>query len=75
MKFRFSPAVLTVRPGDKITWTNRDIVPHTATSVDGSWDTGHLDKDASHTIEVAEGMNARYFCRYHPSMKARLDLI
>jgi plastocyanin len=38
--FAFAPATVTVAPGTKITWTNKDGEPHTVTSADG----GHLFK-------------------------------
>src|SRR5881628_1870068 len=32
--FSFQPATLTVKAGTKVTWVNRDDVPHTATDTD-----------------------------------------
>src|SRR5262249_3806079 len=32
--FSFNPQVLTIAPGTRVTWVNRDDVPHTATSSD-----------------------------------------
>ena len=71
-RFKFIPDRLVVRPGDKIIWTNRDIAPHTATGDDESWDTGKIGKDESQAVTVTAGMQASYFCRYHPNMKAGL---
>ena len=68
----FVPGKLAVKPGDKITWTNRDIVVHTATAKDESWDTGPLEKGESHTLTVTEGMSGSYFCQLHPSMTAEI---
>ena len=68
----FVPGRLAVKPGDKITWINRDIVIHTATAKDGSWDTGSLENGASHTLTVTEGMSGSYFCEFHPSMTAEI---
>ena len=70
--FAFVPTRLKVAPGDEVTWINRDVVPHTATASDESWDTGSLDQGQSTTLTIAEGMQARYFCRFHPSMVAEL---
>ena len=74
LKFQFEPPTLDVKPGDQITWTNHDIVPHTATAMGGSWDTGHLEQGDSKTVTVTNSMAADYFCQYHPSMKAKLRL-
>lgn len=72
--FKFVPAVLTVKTGDRIKWINRDIAPHTATAADQSWDTGELVKDASRTLTVEKNFAGTYFCRFHPSMKAALKI-
>ena len=67
--FAFEPETLTARAGDTVIWINRDIAPHTATSDDGTWDTGTLNKDESMTMVVEADMEASYFCRFHPNMK------
>ena len=72
--FTFSPMTLRVRAGDRVTWINKDIVPHTATAKDRSWDTGKLAPNGRKTITVKEGLSESYFCRFHPSMTAKLDL-
>lgn len=58
--FVFSPLSVEVKTGDTITWKNFDIVPHTATAKDSSWDSGSLKLD--------------YFCIFHPMMEASLTL-
>lgn len=71
--FAFVPATLRVRPGDRITWINRDIAPHTVTAADESWDSGEMAQGARYTHTVTAGQTNDYFCRFHPSMKAGLD--
>ena len=73
-KFKFIPDTLTVRPGDTITWTNTDFVPHTATADDKSWDTGKIAKNDSASVVVGIDFRATYFCRFHPNMKASLEV-
>lgn len=70
--FAFVPASLTVNAGDTITWINKDIAPHTASADDLSFDTGELKQNASMSVTVSGEQTISYFCRYHPSMKARL---
>ena len=70
--FAVQPARLEVAAGDKVEWTNRDIVPHTATSADGSWDAGELAGGRSGSVVVAKAGTFDYFCRFHPSMKGAL---
>src|SRR5579862_3442758 len=45
--YAFSPATITVKAGDKITWTNQDSVGHSATADQGSFDTGVLQQGQS----------------------------
>ena len=50
--FVFTPERLEIFEGDTVIWINDDVAPHTATAVDGDWDTGRLRKgqQASHTF-------------------------
>ncbi len=73
--FVFSTGVLIVKPGDKVTWTNNDIVPHTATAKDRAWDTGLIEPGESATIVVNADMTESYFCEYHPSMIAEFNIV
>lgn len=67
-KFAFAPKEITVAPGTKIVWTNRDETPHTVTSNDKSFASKGLDTDDKyeHTFE-GEGDFA-YLCTVHPFM-------
>lgn len=74
----FHPETLPVRGGDRIRWTNNDIVPHTATALDQSWDTGPLAPGEAGEVIVGYGtQNTRfsgdYFCRYHPTMRGSIQ--
>jgi plastocyanin len=73
-KFDYEPKVLTVSAGDVIQWVNEDIVPHTATALDQSWDTGEIKPGAWVTTTVTEGIYSEYFCVYHPMMKGSVLL-
>lgn len=73
--FLFVPDRLEVKVGDRITWVNRDIVPHTATALDDSWDSGELGRDEEWQTTVEPGMTTAYFCRFHPMMKAMLRIL
>jgi plastocyanin len=72
--FEFSPEVLSVKPGDRIVWVNQDIVPHTATALDSSWDTGAIGSNESRETVVKKAQTLAYFCFYHPVMTAKLLL-
>jgi len=74
-KFRFVPAILRVHPNDTITWANHDITSHTATAKDKSWDTGEIKKGQSKSLKITADTEMAYFCRFHPGMKASLEII
>ena len=73
-RFAFDPATLTVRPGDRVEWTNHDIAPHTATDRDGVWDTGELARGESGSLELLEPGPVAYFCAFHPHMTGRITV-
>ena len=72
--FAFDPALLDVRAGDRVRWTNRDVAPHTATARDRSWDTGTLRQGESAELEVSMDMASDYYCRFHPVMVGVLNV-
>jgi plastocyanin len=66
--FAFSPKTVEIRVGDRVTWTNRDAVEHTATARNGSFDTGLLGDGESRSIRFNVAGTYRYVCTPHPSM-------
>ena len=48
----FVPPNVTVRAGTTLTWLDRDSADHSATSSDGSFDTGVLSHDGSKSITL-----------------------
>jgi plastocyanin len=72
--FEFAPFAPDVKPGDVIVWINRDIVPHTASADNGSWDSGQINPGGKWQMVVKDGLVESYYCRFHPSMTARLDI-
>ncbi len=71
--FEYFPRDLTVDAGAKVTWTNRDSAPHTATAK-GSWDTGVLKEGQSGTLTFDKPGVYDYICAIHPSMQAKLTV-
>jgi plastocyanin len=67
-KFAYAPKEITVEPGTKLVWTNRDGTPHTVTSADKSFASAGLDTGDKfeHTF-AAEG-DFNYICTVHPYM-------
>lgn len=67
-RFAFGPGTLTIPRGTVVRWTNLDTAPHTATAVDGSWDSGALERGEAAEIHFAEAGEHPYYCVYHPHM-------
>jgi plastocyanin len=72
--YKFAPEAIEVEAGSKVTWTNSDDAPHTATADDSSFDTGDLDQGDSKTITFDQPGEFTYYCRFHPFMKATVDV-
>ena len=72
--FEFRPATPDVKPGDVIVWVNRDIVPHTVSAKDGSWDSGLIKSGGSWETVVDGDISRTYFCKFHPAMAASLEI-
>ena len=72
--FAYKPGNLTIAAGATVAWVNRDSAPHTATDRDETWDTGRLGKDEAKSISFDSPGQYRYYCVYHPNMKALLTV-
>jgi plastocyanin len=70
--FQFVPQTIVVSVGDTIVWENRDIVPHTATANDASWDSGLIPAKGSHTTVARKAGTHPFTCLYHSNMKGSL---
>jgi plastocyanin len=70
--FKFSTPALTIRKGDTVEWINRDIVPHTATQNEASWDTGALAWSQSGRVTFTVAGAQEYICQFHPEMRGKI---
>ena len=70
--FNFSPATLTVKVGDTVTWTNKDSMSHSATADDKSFDTGVLTKGQSGKVTFSKAGTYTYYCSIHSSMRGTI---
>lgn len=67
--FAYSPAELTIKVGESVTFTNQDSAPHTATAQDRDvLQTGTLNQGESATITFDTPGTYEYFCEFHPDM-------
>jgi plastocyanin len=69
---RFQPRDLTVTRGDTIVWVNKDLVPHTATSKAGGFDSQLIAAGKSWRFTVQKKGDFAYVCTFHPTMTAML---
>ncbi len=63
---KFIPERLEVAAGDRITWTNKDFLPHTVTA--GGIESGELTEGKSFTYVAKKPGEIAYICRLHPVM-------
>lgn len=67
----FMPATLTIHPGDKVTWINKDTDPHTVTSDDHgkTFNSNVLDAGQSWSFTFSKTGTFGYYCTVHPYMQ------
>jgi plastocyanin len=70
----FEPAAVTVKPGDRITWINNDLFPHTATADDKAFDSKSVPPAGRWTYVVGTAGAHTYICTFHPTMKATITV-
>lgn len=70
----FEPARVHAAPGDQIVWLNRDLVPHTASALDRSFESGRIDPGGQWSLVVTAAGAIDYECAYHPTMQGRLEV-
>jgi plastocyanin len=65
----FTPTVIRIRPGDTVTWTNNEGVPHTVSGAGDLWG-GYRDMGLGDSVSYRfdESGTFPYFCVYHPGM-------
>jgi len=74
VNFAFSPAAITVHPGDTITWTNQDSAPHTVTTSSGpqALNSPNLSQGQSWSFTFSAVGTYSYYCAVHPDMRAQV---
>ena len=70
--FSFTPQTLTVRVGTKVTWINKDDVPHTVRSNDKTLKSRVLDTDDQFSYTFTTPGTNSYFCSVHPHMTGKI---
>lgn len=73
-EFQFAPAALSVRTGDTISWTNHDILPHTATGETPGMDSGSMDTGKVWRYVAVTKGDFSYKCAFHPTMVGTIEI-
>lgn len=66
--FAFSPASITIKIGSSVTWTNKDVVSHSATEVHNVFDSGGIAPNAAFTYKFTSAGTYTYHCTFHSMM-------
>lgn len=72
--FSFTPSNVTVPVGTQVRWVNRDDIPHTVASEEGSFKSKALDTDDQFTYTFSKAGTYNYFCSLHPKMTATVTV-
>ena len=67
-KFAYDAKEITVAPGTRVVWTNRDETPHTVTSNDKSFASKGLDTDDKFECKFDREGDFNYICTVYPFM-------
>lgn len=75
--FQFQPAVIRVRVGNKVKFTNHDAAPHTVTPAEKShfMGTGRMLKNEFKEVVFTVSGSQPYYCEIHPSMKGTVEVL
>ena len=68
-----SPAEVSAKAGDTIEWINKDVFAHTATARNGDFDVT-IPPNKTVTSVLKKAGPVEYYCRFHPNMKAVLNI-
>lgn len=68
--FAFSPAMITVKKGTTVTWTNKDSTTHTVTESDGQSGpaSGDVTPGSTYSYTFNTAGTYQYHCSIHPEM-------
>jgi plastocyanin len=73
--FMYHPMVLTVTAGTKVTFHNEDDTAHTATALNGGFNTGTVKPGKSSTVTLRKVGTDKYHCLFHAFMVARIVVV
>jgi len=75
LHFEFGPQAVTVKAGTKVTWTNKDVEPHTVVSNDHIFQSEALDTGDTFSVTFDKAGTYGYFCTLHPHMTGTVTVV
>jgi plastocyanin len=72
---QYSPASLTIKAGDSVTWTNYDERDHTVIAQDGSFSSPVIRRGESFTFQFDKAGKYASGCKLHPRMKGTIIVL
>jgi plastocyanin len=74
-QFAFTPADVTIKVGDTVTWANNDSVGHTVTSDTGAFASPNpIAQGSSYSFKFTKAGTYPYHCSVHPTMTAKVTV-
>jgi plastocyanin len=71
----FDPKAVTVKVGQKVTWTNDDSTDHNVTADSGAdFKSDNFGKDGTFSFTPTKAGTVKYVCTIHPGMVATLTV-
>lgn len=68
--FAFSPAVLSIKAGDTVIWTNNDSSLHSVSGI--GFESNDMGNGQSYSYTFNSNGTFDYICKTHPSMKGQI---
>lgn len=69
----YVPVNISARVGDVVAWKNVDLVAHTATARDKSFDL-MIFPNKSKTLTLKKAGEFDYYCKFHPNMTGHISV-
>ncbi|MCR8557151.1 cupredoxin domain-containing protein [Mucilaginibacter sp. BJC16-A38] len=73
--FAFVPDTVRIKSGQSVTWTNMDSAPHTATDLNGAFDSGTLATNKTFNFTFNATGTFSYHCLVHSMMKTAVVIV
>jgi plastocyanin len=72
--YKFAPQMPEIPAGTTVTWTNKDIIPHTVAATDGRFMSPTIGRGDSFSVTFDQPGVYPYLCTFHTSMKGQITV-